>query len=68
MKKHGKEATKHHDLLAAAIHMKALPSEYDPGAPQEVASNEKEEKQWQVPQPPQNKPEKEHLPIPPPSI
>ncbi|XP_066472224.1 interleukin-11 receptor subunit alpha isoform X2 [Tiliqua scincoides] len=25
VKKHGKEATKHHDLLAAAIHMKALP-------------------------------------------
>ncbi|XP_053153400.1 interleukin-11 receptor subunit alpha isoform X2 [Hemicordylus capensis] len=25
LKKHGKEATKHHDLLAAAIHMKTLP-------------------------------------------
>lgn len=28
MRKHGKEATKNHDLLAAAIHMKALPSRY----------------------------------------
>lgn len=33
VKKHGKEATKPHDLLAAAIHMKALPSEYGPGTP-----------------------------------